>query len=70
VGVKHPPECVKHQGFGLIMPNEARIFLEVRKDKPNLDKIVKLGMRNIYLSGSQTILQIAIILVMAYLATV
>jgi hypothetical protein len=58
------------QGFGLIMPNEVRIFLELRKDKPNVDKIVKLGMRNIYLSGSQTIFQIAIIFVMAYLATV
>jgi hypothetical protein len=58
------------QGFGFILPNEVRIFLELRKDKPNLDKIVKLGMRNIYLSGSQTIFQIAIIFVMAYLATV
>ena len=58
------------QGFGFILPNELRIFLELRKDKPNLDKIVKLGMKNIYLSGSQTIFQIAIIFVMAYLATV
>jgi hypothetical protein len=58
------------QGFGFIMPNEVKIFLELRKDKPNLDKIVKLGMRNIYLSGSQTIFQIAIIFVMAYFATI
>jgi len=56
------------QGFGLIMPIEVRIFLELRKENPNLDKIVKLGMRNIYIAGSQSIFQIALIFVMAFLA--
>jgi hypothetical protein len=57
------------QGFGLILPNEVRIFLELRKPSPNTDKVVRLGMRNIYFAGSQTIFQMAIIFVMAFLAT-
>ncbi len=51
--------------FLLILPNEVRIFLELRK--PNTEKVGKFGMRNIYLAGSQTIIQIAIIFVIAYL---
>lgn len=56
------------QGFCLILPNEVRILLELRKASPNIDKVVKLGMRNIYFAGSQVIFQILIIFVMAYLA--
>jgi hypothetical protein len=56
------------QGFGVIMPNEIRIFLELTKENPNKDKIVKLGMRNIKISGSQALFQIAIIFVMANIA--
>lgn len=56
------------QGFGLLLPNEARIFLELRKENPDVQKVVKLGMRNIYLSGSQSVFQIALIAVMAFLA--
>lgn len=58
------------QGFGLILPNEVRVLLELRKANPNTEKVVKLGMRNIYFSGSQAIFQIAVIFVMAYLAVV
>ena len=56
------------QGFGIIMPTEIRIFLELLKDNPDRERIVKLGMRNIKISGSQAIFQIAIIFVMANLA--
>jgi len=56
------------QGFGLILPNELRIFRELRKEQPDIQKVIKLGMRNIYISGSQSIFQIALIAVMAYLA--
>ncbi|MGD0495843.1 MAG: hypothetical protein ABSB28_07350 [Candidatus Bathyarchaeia archaeon] len=52
------------------MPNEVRIFLELRKPSPDKEKIVKLGMRNFYFAGSQTIFQIAIIFVMAYMGTI
>ncbi|MGB8781088.1 MAG: hypothetical protein WCD81_10625 [Candidatus Bathyarchaeia archaeon] len=56
------------QGFALILPNEVRVLLELRKANPNTEKVVKLGMRNIYYAGSQTIFQIIMIFVMAYLA--
>jgi hypothetical protein len=41
------------QGFGIIMPTEIRIFLELRKKEPNRDRIIKWGMRNVKLAGSQ-----------------
>jgi len=55
------------QGFGIILPNEVLIFMELRKGGGNRDKIVKLGMRNVYVSGSQVVFQIAIIFIMAIL---
>jgi hypothetical protein len=54
------------QGFGLILPNEVRVFLETSKANPNIEKVVKLGMRNIYFAGSQTIFQMAMIFMMGY----
>jgi hypothetical protein len=56
------------QGFGILLPTEVRVFLELIKPNPDREKIVKLGMRNIMVSGSQAIFQIAIIFVMANLA--
>jgi hypothetical protein len=58
------------QGIGVILPTEVRIFLELRKKSPNYERVNKLGMRNVYLSGSQSIFQVALIFVMAYLAVV
>lgn len=56
------------QGLGIFLPNELRIFLELRKEKPDTDKISRLGMINFKLSGSQAFFQIALIFVMANLA--
>lgn len=56
------------QGFGMIMPTEARVYLELRKKEPNREKIIKWGMRNVKLAGSQGIFQVALIFVMANLA--
>lgn len=56
------------QGLGIFLPNELRIFLELRKEKPDTDKISRLGMINFRLSGSQAFFQIALIFVMANLA--
>ena len=56
------------QGFGILMPTEIRIFLELRKKEPNKDKIIKWGMRNVKLAGSQGVFQVALIFVMANLA--
>jgi len=58
------------QGFGVIMPTEIRIFLELMKPTPDKDKIVRLGIRNFKVSGSQAIFQIALIYVMANLAII
>lgn len=58
---------LSEQGFGLILPNEVRIFLEVRKEQPDVQKVIRLGMGNIYLSGSQSVFQIALIVVLAFL---
>lgn len=56
------------QGLGIFLPNELRIFLELRKEKPDTGKISRLGMINFRLSGSQAFFQIALIFVMANLA--
>jgi len=56
------------QGFGIIMPTEIHIFLELRKKEPNREKIIKWGMRNVKLAGSQGVFQVALIFVMANLA--
>jgi hypothetical protein len=56
------------QGFGILMPTEIRIFLELRKKEPNRDRIIKWGMRNVKLAGSQGVFQVALIFVMANLA--
>ncbi|MGI0037882.1 MAG: hypothetical protein ACRD99_05950 [Nitrososphaera sp.] len=56
------------QGFGMMMPTEIRVFLEVRKKAPDRDKLMRWGMRNIKLAGSQGAFQVALIFVMANLA--
>jgi hypothetical protein len=56
------------QGFGILMPTEIRIFLELRKREPNKSKIIQWGMRNVKLAGSQGVFQIVLIFVMANLA--
>lgn len=56
------------QGFGILLPNELRVFLELRRDSPDTGRIVKLSMRNLNVSGSQAVFQIIIIFIMANLA--
>jgi hypothetical protein len=56
------------QGFGILLPNEVRIFLELNKEKPDNNKIVKLNNINLKLAGSQAIFQLIIILIMARIA--
>ena len=55
------------QGFGLLLPNEIRIFQELLSEKPNIDKIARLGMTNAKLGGLQGVFQIAVVFVMATL---
>lgn len=53
------------QGFGILLPNEIRILRQLLSDKPDIEKIGKLGMRNARLGGIQGVMQLSIILVMA-----
>lgn len=54
------------QGLGILLPNSLRIWLELQKPAPDRAFIVGLNRVNIALSGSQGIMQVAIILVMAH----
>ena len=56
------------QGLGIFLPNELRIFLELRKASPDTSKISRLGMINFKLSGLQAAFQVAIIFVMTNIA--
>ena len=55
------------QGFGIMLPNEIRIFRQLLSGTPDIDKISRLGMRNARLDGVQGVLQLGIIFVMANL---
>ncbi len=56
------------QGFGIFLPNELRIVLELRKEHPDFPKIGRLGLLNARLAGVQAVFQVALIFVMANLA--
>ena len=56
------------QGFGILLPNEIRIFRQLLSEAPDIEKISRLGMRNARLGGVQGILQLAIIFIMANLS--
>jgi hypothetical protein len=56
------------QGFGIFMPNGLRIFIELAKRKPDPQRIARLNMWNIRLSGVQAAFQVVIIVIMAHLA--
>ncbi len=52
------------QGFGLLLPNEIRIFKQLLSSKPDTDRIARLAMINAKLAGLQGAFQVAIIVVM------
>ncbi len=56
------------QGFGIFLPNELRIVLELRKERPDIGKIGRLGLLNARLAGVQAVFQVGLIFVMANLA--
>lgn len=55
------------QGFGILLPNEIRVFRQLLSKAPDIEKISRLGMRNAKLGGVQGILQLTIIFIMANL---
>ena len=54
-------------GLGFLLPNSLRIWFELRKPEPNRERIVRINRINIWLAGSQGVMQVAIIAVMARL---
>lgn len=55
------------QGFGLILPGELRVYLEMNSTNPDPELIQRVGQRNAKLAGVQGTFQVLIILVMVYL---
>ncbi|MFB6081817.1 MAG: hypothetical protein ABEJ67_03250 [Halanaeroarchaeum sp.] len=55
------------EGFGLLLPGEVRIYLEMTSEHPDSGVISAIGQRNAMLAGVQGALQIAIVGVMVYL---
>ena len=52
-------------GIVFLLPNSLRIWMELRRPAPDRERIVRLNRINIWLAGTQGVMQIAIILVMA-----
>jgi len=57
------------QGFVLFLPNELRVYMELRRGGKDIEKIVRLTLFNLKLSLSQLVFQIAVIVLMAHFAT-
>lgn len=57
------------QGLGYLLPTSVRVCLELRKPKPDGPKIGRTMSRFYYVVASQGVMQVAIIVVMARLAT-
>lgn len=55
------------QGFGFLMPNEVLVYLEGVSERPDTNRIGRLGMRNAKLSGVQGTFQLSIIALMVAL---
>ncbi|MBI2849305.1 MAG: hypothetical protein HYX88_04165 [Chloroflexi bacterium] len=55
------------QGFGLLLPNEIRVFQQLLSERPDVEKVARLGMLNAKLGGVQGVFQLAVIFVMATL---
>jgi hypothetical protein len=51
-------------GFGIILPGEVKIFLELNSQRPDTELIGSIGMRNAKLGGLQGLLQLSVVFVM------
>ncbi len=57
------------QGMGILLPNNLRIYRELQRPQPDVERISRINRTNLMLSGIQGVFQVLIILVMAHLAT-
>ncbi len=56
-------------GLGILLPNNLRIYRELQRPRPDIERISQINRTNLFLSGVQGVFQVLIILVMAHLAT-
>lgn len=54
-------------GFGVLLPGEVRIYLEMGADDPDEELMSAIGMRNAKLSGVQGFFQLAVVVTMVWL---
>jgi len=54
-------------GFGILLPGEIRMYLEMTSADPDVDLIGAIGMRNAKLSGVEGVLQLSIVAIMVYI---
>lgn len=53
-------------GLGFLLPNNLRIWFELHEPEPDRERVVRLNRYNIFLSGGQGLMQLAMILIMAH----
>jgi uncharacterized membrane protein len=53
-------------GMCVLLPNALRIWLELKKPAPDRDRIMRINRINIWVSGAQGVMQVAMILIMAH----
>ena len=54
-------------GLGFLLPNNLRMWFELRKPAPDRERIVRINRINIWLAGFQGVMQVVIIVTMARL---
>ncbi len=57
------------QGLGILLPTNIRVYYELRKKEPDMNKIQKLMRRYVKVVATQAILQFIIIFIMSNFAT-
>ena len=57
------------QGLGFLLPTNIRVYLELRKERPDAARIMRLMRIYIYVVASQGVLQVAMIVIMARFVT-
>jgi hypothetical protein len=53
------------QGLGILLPTNVRVYLELRKARPDPQRVMKLMRFYIYVIASQGVLQVVMIVIMA-----
>lgn len=57
------------QGLGVLLPTNIRVYRELRKDRPDGARIARMMRYYIYITGSQGVMQVAMIVIMARFVT-